>query len=267
MTRPTRVLFIGSTGSIGRLAVCEAVERGYHARALVRDAGRACFDPRVEVVQGDLTSVESLRGTLAGIDSVVFTMGAHDGPSMIEKVDYGAVRNTLIALEGRRVRIALMTAIGVTCMDSRYNLASQAHDWKRRSERLVRASGNEYTIVRPGWFDYNDPDQQRLVFLQGDTHRYADPRDGVVSRRQIAQVLVASLGCESANRKTLELVSRHGPAQDSLNPLFAALEADPSGSLDGAHDEENFPLSIQPKRVIEDLRTVTSFASADDRSE
>ena len=265
--KPTRVLFLGSTGSIGRPAVDEAVAHGYQARALVRNAGRAHFDPRVEIVEGDLTSVDSLRAALQDIDGMVFTMGAYDGPSMIEKVDYGAVRNTLMALEGRKVRIALMTAIGVTYMDSRYNIDSQAHDWKRRSERLVRASGNDYTIVRPGWFDYNDPDQQRLIFLQGDTHRYADSRDGVVSRRQIAQVLVSSLGCESANRKTLELVAQRGPAQDSLAPLFAALEADPSGSLDGVHDEENFPLSIQTKRVIEDLRAVTSFASTDDRSE
>ncbi|MEI3463870.1 NAD(P)H-binding protein [Bifidobacterium angulatum] len=128
---------------------------------------------------------------------MVFTMGAHDGPCMVEKVDYGAVRNTLLALDGRKVRIALMTAIGVTYMDTDYNRVSQAHDWKRRSERLVRASGNEYTIVRPGWFDYNDPDQQRLVFLQGDTHRHASPEDGVVSRKQIAQVLVSALGCET----------------------------------------------------------------------
>lgn len=124
-------------------------------------------------------------------------MGAHDGPCMVEKVDYGAVRNTLLALDGRKVRIALMTAIGVTYMDTDHNRVSQAHDWKRRSERLVRASGNEYTIVRPGWFDYNDPDQQRLVFLQGDTHRHASPEDGVVSRKQIAQVLVSALGCET----------------------------------------------------------------------
>jgi uncharacterized protein YbjT (DUF2867 family) len=35
------------------------------------------------------------------------------------------------------------------------------HDWKRRGERLVRASGLPYTIVRPGWFDYNDAGQHR----------------------------------------------------------------------------------------------------------
>lgn len=149
MTKPTHVLFIGATGSIGRLAVAEGLAQGYQVRALVRDTSRAHFDARVDMFEGDLTSVESLKGALDGINGIVFTMGAHDGPSMIEKIDYGAVRNTLLALDGRKVRIALMTAIGVTYMDSKYNRDYQAHDWKRRSERLVRTSGNEYTIVRP----------------------------------------------------------------------------------------------------------------------
>lgn len=260
MTRPTHVLFIGSTGSIGKLAVDEAVRAGYATRTLVRDATRVRFDPRVDVFQGDLADIDSLRATLDGIDGVVFTMGAHDGPCMVEKVDYGAVRNTLLALDGRKVRIALMTAIGVTYMDTDYNRVSQAHDWKRRSERLVRASGNEYTIVRPGWFDYNDPDQQRLVFLQGDTHRHASPEDGAVSRKQIAQVLVGALGCEDADHKTLELVAERGPAQEQLDPLFAALEPDDPNRIDGVHDEENFPDCRQPKRVREDMARIAGLA-------
>ena len=44
-----------------------------------------------------------------------------------------------------------MTSIGVTNRTGAYNRSTQAHDWKRRSERLVRASGHQYTIVRPGW--------------------------------------------------------------------------------------------------------------------
>ena len=130
------------------------MRQGYAVRALVRNPLQTRFDPRAEVFQGDMTNVASLQEALVDIDGVVFTMGAHDGPCMVEKVDYGAVRNTLLALNGRKARIALMTAIGVTYMDIDYNRTSQAHDWKRRSERLVRVSGNEYTIVRPGWFDY-----------------------------------------------------------------------------------------------------------------
>lgn len=64
---------------------------------------------------------------------------------------------------------------------------------KRRSERLVRASGLRYTIVRPGWFDYNRRDQQQLVLLQGDTRQAGDPSDGVIARQQIAEALVRSL--------------------------------------------------------------------------
>jgi len=41
--------------------------------------------------------------------------------------------------------------IGVTNREGDYNRQTEAHDWKRRGERLVRASGLPYTIVRPGW--------------------------------------------------------------------------------------------------------------------
>jgi uncharacterized protein YbjT (DUF2867 family) len=90
-----------------------------------------------------------------------------------------------------------MTSIGVTNRTGAYNRATEAHDWKRRSERVVRASGYPYAIVRPGWFDYNQPDDLRLVLLQGGTRHAGDPSDGAVARRQIAQVLVRSSGGHS----------------------------------------------------------------------
>lgn len=251
------VLSVGATGSIGRHVVAEALRRGHTVRALVRDARRATMPAGVEVVEGQLTDPGTLAPALEGIDAIVFTMGSHGGPAGVEAVDYGAVKNVLDVLDGRRVRIALMTAIGVTYMDSDYNRSTQAHDWKRRSERLVRASGNEYTIVRPGWFDYNDPDQMHLEFLQGDTRRNATAEDGVVSRRQIAQVLVDSLTCPQAAGKTLELVAVHGAAQTDLTPLFAAL--DPDTGVDGVRDEDNFPLDAQPQHVRDDLERIAAL--------
>jgi uncharacterized protein YbjT (DUF2867 family) len=149
-TTPLTVPVVGSTGSVGRHVVTESIRQGHTTRALVRDASRASrLDRGAEVVVGSLTSVDDLRRALDGVDAVVFTHGAAYGSSDAEAIDYGAVANVLRALDGRRVRIALMTSIGVTGRGT-------THDWKRRSERLVRASGNAYTIVRPGWFDYND---------------------------------------------------------------------------------------------------------------
>jgi uncharacterized protein YbjT (DUF2867 family) len=94
------------------------------------------------------------------------------------------VRNILNTLGSRKPRFALMTSIRVTNRAGAYNRATEAHDWKRRSERLVRASGPPYTIVRPGWFDYNGPDEHRLVLLQGDRRQAGNPSDGGVARRQ-----------------------------------------------------------------------------------
>lgn len=149
-----------------------------------------------------------------------------------------------------------MTAIGVTNREGDYNRTTEAHDWKRRGERLVRASGLPYTIVRPGWFDYNGPDEHRLVLLQGDRRQAGDPSDGAVARRQIAQVLVRSLDSDQALRKTFELVSTKGAAQDELGALFAPLDADAQDALDAVHDAANMPLQSEPQRVRDDLDAV-----------
>lgn len=243
------VLIVGASGSIGRLAVEEAVKAGYETRALVRSEMSAeGLSDEARVVVGDLASAESLRSAVAGVTGIVLTHGSRGDPYAAELVDYGAVRNVLRALE-EPARIALMTAIGVT-------KHTPGHDWKRRGERLVRASGLPYTIVRPGWFDYNDADQHRLVMLQGDTRWASDPSDGVISRAQIAQVLIASLTSEAAERKTLELVAETGPAPSDLEPLFAALHADPSGALDGVLDRDNMPLDGEPGEVVAELDAV-----------
>jgi uncharacterized protein YbjT (DUF2867 family) len=252
------VLAVGATGSIGRLVIEEAVRSGHTVRALVRDARKARrMFPNVEAVVGDLTRSDSLAPAVAGVDAIVFTHGS-DGSGKVgaEGVDYGGVRNVLAALRGRSVRIALMTAIGVTNREGDYNRATEAHDWKRRSERLVRASGLPYTIVRPGWFDYNKPDEHRLVLLQGDRRHAGNPSDGVIARRQIAEILVASLTSESALRKSFELVATRGPAQHDLDALFAALAADQPGALDAVQDVANMPLEDEPERVRNDVEAV-----------
>ena len=148
---------------------------------------------------------------------------------------------------------ALMTTIGVTERLSSWNQRTEVHDWKRRSERLVRASGHIYTIVRPGWFDYNNDDEHRIVMLQGDRRHAGTPEDGVISREQIAQVLVTALSNDAAKNKTFELVAERGEAQQDLTPLFAELRNDNPQKNDGVFDIDNMPLTEEPECVINDL--------------
>ena len=253
------VLIVGATGSVGRYVVDECLHQGYTTRALVRDSSKAASLPAgVETVVGDLTSAESLGQALEGVDAVVFTHGfSTGGKEAAEAIDYGAVRHALFALQGRSVRIALMTSIGITNRKNIYNQSSGILDWKRRSERLLRASGQPYTIVRPGWFDYNGPDELNLVLLQGDTRNAGNPGDGVISRKQIAEVLVRSLISEAALGKTFELIATAGPASTNLDELFDALSPDVPDVLDGIRGLSDMPLGKEPQRIQEDLEALT----------
>lgn len=258
---PGAVLVVGATGSIGRLVVEEAARAGYEVRALVRDGSRGDDLPHgARPVVGELTRSETLADAVREVDAVVFTHGSNGSRADMEAVDYGGVRNTLTALTAlghQPARVVLMTLVGVTNRSNPYN-STEGPDWKRRSERLVRVSGRPYTIVRPGWFDYNAADENKPVLLQGDQRRAGGPSDGVVSRRLVAQVLVASLASDAANRKTFELVAERGDTPQDLEPLFAALDPDLPDSVDGAHDEDNLPLDDEPMRVRQDLAAITA---------
>src|SRR5271169_3978400 len=261
---PMTVLVVGATGSIGSLVVDEALRQGHAVRALVRKSSKKDQLPReAQVVTGDVTRPDTLSPAVDGVDAVVFTLGSDGaGKAGAESIDYGGVRNILQALGPRTVRIALMTSIGVTNRTGDYNRKTEAHDWKRRSERLVRASGLPYTIVRPGWFDYNAPNEHRLVLLQGDTRQAGDSSDGVISRRQIAEVLVRSLSSDQALHKTFELIASKGPAQDDFDALFKSLDLDHQGTLDGVHDIANMLMENEPQRVRDDLDAVLTHRSA-----
>ena len=257
------VLVVGATGSIGRLVVQKALAHGHAVRALVRSEAKGRHHPAdARVVIGEVTRPDTLAAAVDGVDGIVFTIGS-DGAGKVgaENVDYGGVRNVLNALDSPTARIALMTAIGVTNRTGDYNRSTEAHDWKRRSERLVRASGLPYTIVRPGWFDYNGPDEHRLVLLQGDRRHAGDASDGVIARWQLAEVLVRSLTSAQALEKTFELVATKGPVSDDFDAIFAPLEPDPKGSLDGVRDMANMPLDEEPSRVQSDLAAIQARRS------
>lgn len=250
--RPSTVLVVGATGSIGRYAVAEALQHGYAVRALVRDQARAVriLPEGVDLVIGDLTRPDTLGPAVDAVDAIVFTHGSTTGERDVRDNDYTGVANVLKALDGRRAYIVLMTAIGTTRPGVAYA------QWKLRSERLIRASGNPYTIVRPGWFDYNQPDQRTIVMLQGDRRQSGSPADGVIARDQIARVLIDSLHIDAADHRTLELVAEHGPDQDNLTAVFASLSPDSDASLDGTEDIVDLPMESEPEMFRRDLAKI-----------
>src|ERR1700691_2436468 len=70
MSRMSRILVIGATGNVGRQVALPLSTANQPVRALTRKPDVARLPSQVEVVQGDLTSPESLEGCLEGIDAV-----------------------------------------------------------------------------------------------------------------------------------------------------------------------------------------------------
>jgi uncharacterized protein YbjT (DUF2867 family) len=244
---PSKVLIIGATGGIGRLAVAAASRHGLQVRALARDAVRAGkLLPGIEIVRGDLEDPASLSAAVRDVDAIVFTHGSDgDGrPGSYQRIDYGGVANTLRALDGRLPRIALMTSINVTRRGGPYG---ELLDWKRRSERLVRRSGAPYTVVRPSWFSSSSSAGNCIVIEQGDAG------SGSVSREQVAEVLIRSLLTDTAAGKTFELYATSGQETTDWNGLFGTAVPDAVGALDGVQDTNNLPLDEEPALVREDL--------------
>jgi uncharacterized protein YbjT (DUF2867 family) len=132
----------------------------------------------------------------------------------------------------------LLSTFFVTHRDHAFNDGGHALDWKRRSERLVRASGAPYTIVRPGWLDQAAAGEDALVLRQGDL------MEAGVSRQQVAETSVRSLLTDTAIGKTFELFATPGPAtQDSVD------------------DRANLPLSSEPDSVKTDISYLTNTTS------
>ena len=122
-------------------------------------------------------------------------------------------------------------------------------EWKRRAERLLRVSGRPYTIVRPGWFDYQGPRDQRIDLRQGDL---VTGRPGV-DRHHIAQILLEGATVPSGAGRTVEVFSAAGDPVTDFEALFAATRADEPGALDGVLDTGNVPLGEEPAFVQADV--------------
>jgi hypothetical protein len=82
------------------------------------------------------------------------------------------------------------------------------------------------------------------------------PKDGQISRRQLAKVLVRSLVSPSALRKTLELHSARGREQQNFDEVFDTLEIDVAGELDAVRDPPNMPVDREPERIVRELDAV-----------
>jgi uncharacterized protein YbjT (DUF2867 family) len=139
------ILVTGASGAVGRQVVQQLVDRGAPVRALVRDPSKTNFPSAVEVVQGDLLDVASLRRALAGVSTLFLLNG----------VVPDEFTQALVALNlAREAGIDRIVYLSVIHSDKYLNVPHFAG--KFGVERMLEQMGFGATILRPAYFMQND---------------------------------------------------------------------------------------------------------------
>ena len=134
----------GGTGFVGQHLLRLALAEGYDVRALTR--GWKPPEDEIAWVDGTLDRPETLVKLCSGADAVIHIAGLINASrAEFETVNVGGTANMIDAARKAGVR----RFIHISSLAAREPELS-AYGWsKARSERLVAASGLEWTIVRP----------------------------------------------------------------------------------------------------------------------
>lgn len=230
---PGRVLVAGGSGRAGRYVLRELAAGGIPFRATTRDLAGArarLGDEAVGIdwVAADLRDPAAARAAMGGVDHVICVIGTRelDGANSARFVDYGAVRNLVDAARAEGVRhFVLLTAIGVTDPQSPANrIFKGALEWRFKGEEYLRASGLDYTIVRPGGLVDDPAGAKGVLLAQGDDWRRF--RGSTITRGDLAQVLVECLRNPAADRVTFEIANDPALAPGAWRQVLAALQPD-----------------------------------------
>jgi uncharacterized protein YbjT (DUF2867 family) len=143
------IFIAGASGFVGGHLVNDLLSRGQKVRCLVRSEKKEhLLSARgAEVVRGDITSAETLRGVLGPEDFVVHLVG------IIE--EKGSATFRAVHVEGTSNLVEEARRAGVRHFFYQSALGADKDSWsgylrtKAEAEEIVRQSGLRYTIFRP----------------------------------------------------------------------------------------------------------------------
>ncbi len=215
-----RIVIFGANGSTGRLLTRRALEAGHSAVAVTRRPDDfPIADPRLTVAGADVRR-DGLAGIVAGADVVLSTLGVPFNRAPVDTYSVGT-RNVVNAMRESGVdRLVVVSSTGAHPAPGRRRaplalrlfepiiartIGKTVYADIRRMEALVRASGLDWTIVRPsGLFDLPSVTN----YVAGEI----DPVGAFTARTDLADYLVKLAQDWPASRKTVVIsTTEHTP--------------------------------------------------------
>lgn len=197
------IALTGATGFVGQALLDRARDQELPVRALARRPQ----DPRegVEWVSGDLDAGDALRSLVRGAEAVIHVAGVVNNAAEFER---GNVAGTLNVIEAARAE-GVPRLIHVSSLSAREPELSAYGASKARAEKLVMASGLDWTIVRPpGIYGPRDVDYFEMFRLARWGLMPVPPKEGrasIIHVDDLARLLLALVpGGEDVSFQTYE---------------------------------------------------------------
>ncbi len=161
----TKVLVIGASRGIGLETVKALLAKNYEVRAFARSTATIPLDDeRLEKVDGDALDRRDIDRALVGVDAVIQSLGVSFGPQTVLKGTTLFSTSSRVLVDAMRTKgiKRLIAVTGLGAGDSRGHggllysallfplVLKRVYDDKDVEEQIVRASGLDWTIVRPG---------------------------------------------------------------------------------------------------------------------
>ncbi|MFL5781837.1 MAG: SDR family oxidoreductase [Thermoleophilaceae bacterium] len=210
------VAIAGGHGKVGLQLGRLLAERGDRARGLIRrpeqeDDLRAAG---VEPVVCDMEAGCDLVDAITGADAVVFAAGAGPGSGADRKwtVDYAGAAKLIVAARAAGVRrYVILSSIGTREPPDGDEVFSVYLRAKARADEELRASGLDWTVVRPGSLT-DDPGTGRV-------HAAERVDRGEIPREDVSATLLAVLDDPGSIGATFELVGGETPIPEAIAAL------------------------------------------------
>jgi uncharacterized protein YbjT (DUF2867 family) len=169
------------------------------------------------VVDLEHASEDDVAQAIAGADAVVFAAGAGpgSGPERKDTMDYGgAVKLIAAAKQVGAARYVIVSSMGADADAAGEDTFQVYLRAKGRADDAVRASGLDWTVVRPGRLT-NDAGTGR-VNLASEVPR------GEISRDDVAAVIAEALGAPNTIGVTADLVGGDVPIAQAVEALASS---------------------------------------------
>jgi uncharacterized protein YbjT (DUF2867 family) len=194
----------GATGFVGKALIGQALDQGLEIRALARRPQ----DPRagVEWVAGDLADTAALAALVTGAEAVIHVAGLTNArsPAAFEVAN---VAGTLAMVQAC-LAAGVPRFIFVSSLAAREPGLSAYGGSKHRAERLVMASGIDWTIVRPPAV-YGPHDSDMFELFRAARWGFVPMPDGgrtsIIHADDLSRLLLALLpGGEHVTHRSFE---------------------------------------------------------------